>query len=270
MCSSREYYSGCRRSSLFQPALLLFFYLFGAAVLVLPPATLLAAEPGVLQGRILDIDGGPVADGEVYIFDSPNVKRPADFISNRTGPDGSFRVQLPSGNYWGVAVLRRSGARFGPLAYGDKHSGDAAAFELGTGIRRHMDFVVVNLREAARRHKKKSADLVRVTGTIRDSAGRPAVMAYAMAHPMPQFGTLPAFISSWSEAGGSYTLYLEPGRYYLGAALGFPPQDGYNLLAVHQFTGDTAGVDLVLDRGLPRPAAAPPPEAAGLNGSAQE
>ena len=211
-----------------------------------------------------------MAEAEVYIFDSPDVKRPADFISNRTGPEGSFRVQLPPGNYWAVAVLRRSGERFGPLAYGDKHSGEAIAFELGAGIRRHMDFVVVNLREAARRHQKKSAELIRVTGTIRDGAGKPAPMAYAMAHPMPQFKTLPAFISPWSDAGGGYALYLEPGRYYLGAALGFPPQDGYNLKTVHQFTGDTAGVDLVLNRGLSRPAAELAPDAPGQNGPASQ
>ncbi len=254
MCSSREYSAGFDRAWTPRLVLLLFFCLPGAAALLLSPGVPLAAEPGVLQGQVFDIDGGAVAEAEVYIFDSPDVKRPADFISNRTGPDGSFRVQLPPGNYWGVAVLRRSGGRFGPLAYGDKHSGEPIVFELGAGIRRHMDFVVVTLREAARRHQKKSAELIRITGTIRDGAGKPAPMAYAMAHPMPQFKTLPAYISSWGEAGGGYTLYLEPGRYYLGAALGFPPQDGYNLSSVHQFTGDTAGVDLVLDQGLPRPA----------------
>ena len=42
--------------------------------------TLGAAEPAVLEGMIFDIDEKPVASAEIYIFDSPDVKRPADFI----------------------------------------------------------------------------------------------------------------------------------------------------------------------------------------------
>ena len=207
-----------------------------------------AAEPGVLEGRVLDIAEQPVADAEVYIFDSPDVKRPADFISNRTGADGLYRVLLPRGNYWAVAILRQGGGRFGPLAYGDKHSGEAVAVELGSGVRRSIDFVVVNLREAARKHQKKSEDLIRVTGKLLHGSGEPAAMAYAMAHRMDQFGTLPDYISTWTGADGEYSLYLPPGRYYLGASLGFPPKHGYTLKVEQQFIEDTGNVDLVVDK----------------------
>jgi hypothetical protein len=183
----------------------------------------------------------------VYVFDSPDVKRPADFISNRTTGDGRFSVRLPSGNYWAVAIFRKGGGRFGPLAPSDRHSGDPVAFEIAGAATRSLDFMVVNLREAARQHRKKSAELIKVTGRVVDQAGAPVQMAYAMAHKMEQFGTLPDYISAWTAGTGEYSLYLPPGRYYLGAALGFPPQSGYNLKTAHQFTGDTDKVDLVVD-----------------------
>ena len=45
---------------------------------------LYAGQTGFLEGRILDISEQPVKSAEIYVFDSPDVKRPADFISNRT------------------------------------------------------------------------------------------------------------------------------------------------------------------------------------------
>ncbi len=207
-----------------------------------------AAEPGVLGGRVLDIVEEPVQSAEVYIFDSLDVKRPADFISNRTGENGQYQVQLPPGNYWAVAVFRQGGGRFGPLAYGDKHSGEAVAFEVAAGVKRSMDFMVLNLREAARKHQKKNADLIRVTGKVKHESGSPAAMAYAMAHKLEQFGVLPDYISAWTDTQGEYTLYLPPGRYYLGASLGFPPKNGYILNLNQQFIEDTDKVDLIVDK----------------------
>lgn len=207
-----------------------------------------AAEPGILQGEILDVAGRPVSEAEIYIFDSPNVKRPADFISNRTVSDGIYQVQLPGGDYWAVAIYRQGGGRFGPLSTDDKHSGDPVALTIKAGEKRSQDFVVMNLREAARQHEKKSADLIRISGKILDESGAPAAMAYAMAHKLKQFGTVPDYISAWTDEQGEYALYLPPGRYYLGASLGFPPKHGYNLPLDQQFVADTENVDLVVDK----------------------
>jgi len=223
--------------------LLIFFVCFCGLV-----APLLAAESVILEGGILDIDEEPVHGAEVYIFDSPDVKRPADFISNRTGDDGRYQVHLPPGNYWAVAVFRQGGGRFGPLAYSDKHSGEAVVFEVAAGVKRNMDFIVVNLREAARKHQKKNADLIRITGRVRYETGNPVAMAYAMAHRLEQFATLPDYISAWTDEMGDYALYLPPGKYYLGASLGFPPKRGYILYLNQQFIEDTGNVDLIVDK----------------------
>ncbi len=244
---SKEYYSGfdvkilsgIQKAALFLITAILFFS--GSA------QNLCAGQTGFLEGRILDISNKPVKNSEVYVFDSPDVKRPADFISNRTGEDGRYRVQLPSGNYWAVAIFRKGGARFGPLGSNDKHSGEPVAILISEGDSRSRDFMVVNLREAAQKHQKKSAELIRVTGRVVDQKGEAVPMAYAMAHKMNQFGSLPDYISAWTDDRGEYTLYLPPGRYFLGASVGFPPGNGYNLYLDQQFTGDTGMVDLVAD-----------------------
>ena len=212
---------------------------------------LYAGQPGILEGRILDISEEPVRNAEVYVFDSPDVKRPADFISNRTTEDGRYSVKIPSGNYWGVAIFRESGERFGPLGSNDKHSGDSVALEIAAGDSRSMDFTVMNLREAALKHKKRSEELIKVTGRIVNKSGTPVQMAYAMAHKMQQFGSLPDYISAWTDEQGEYTLYLPPGRYFLGALVGFPPKYDYNLYLDQQFTEDTEKVDLVFDKEKP-------------------
>jgi len=212
---------------------------------------LYAGQASFLEGRILDISEEPVKNAEVYIFDSPDVKRPADFISNRTVEDGYYRVQLPSGNYWAVAIFRQGGVRFGPLGPNDKHSGDPVVFEIAAGGSRSMDFMVMNLREAARQHQKRSEELIKVTGRIINKSGVPVQMAYAMAHKMQQFGKLPDYISAWTDEQGGYILYLPPGRYFLGASVGFPPRNDYNLPLDQEFTGDAEKVDLIVDKEKP-------------------
>jgi hypothetical protein len=84
-----------------------------------------------------------------------------------------------------------------------------------------------------------------------NQSGIPVQMAYAMAHKMQQFGTLPEYISSWTDEQGEYALYLPPGRYYLGASIGFPPKHGYNLYLDHQFVGDAEKINLVVDKEKP-------------------
>jgi hypothetical protein len=212
---------------------------------------LYAGQSGTLEGRILDIFEEPVRNAEVYVFDSPDVKRPTDFISNRTTEDGRYSVKIPSGNYWAVAIFRESGARFGPLGSNDKHSGDPVALEIADGGTRSMDFTVMNLREAAMKHKKRSEELIKVTGRIVNKSGIPVQTAYAMAHKMQQFGTLPDYISAWTDKQGTYTLYLPPGRYFLGASVGFPPKKDYNFYVDQQFVGDTEKIDLVVDKEKP-------------------
>jgi hypothetical protein len=210
---SKEYCSGFDVKFLYGLQKVRIFFLAAIIFFLGQLPYLYAGQPGILEGRILDIYEEPVRNAEVYVFDSPDVKRPADFISNRTTEDGRYSVKIPSGNYWAVAIFRESGARFGPLGSKDKHSGDSVAIEIAAGDSRAMDFNVMNLREAAMQHKKRSEELIKVTGRIVNRSGAPVQMAYAMAHGQQQFGILPDHISAWTDDKGEYA----GGGYWISA-----------------------------------------------------
>jgi len=216
-------------------------------VSVFLPNTLFAGHAVVLEGRIMDINDSPVQGAEVYAYNSPKVKRPADFISKKTGADGGFRLILPPGKYWAVAIYRKSGERFGPLGMGDKHSGEPIELDFKDREERVMDFVVLDLREAARRLSKKSADTVKISGRIIDARGKPVQTAYAVADNKQNSEDMPEYISAWTDDMGRYILYLPRGRFYVGAAGEFPPAHGFSLSREFIFEDDVSNLDIILE-----------------------
>ncbi len=193
---------------------------FLLVLVALAPGRALGAEV-VLSGRVLDSGGRPVAGAEVGLYNSAHVRKPPDYLSNRTAADGRYRVAAPAGTYWAVAVLRRDGRRFGPLRTGDKHSGDPLEVELTADAT--QDFTVMDLKEAARAASKTNPELVAVRGVVVDTGGKPAAMAYVMADKNASFKDLPAYLSAWTGSGGRFVLYVPKGVYYLGASRSYPP-----------------------------------------------
>lgn len=221
-------------------------------LVALAVALLFSAGPAraadfVLHGVVADVDGKPVAGAEVGLYRGKNVKKPADFASSPTTADGAYSVTVPPGQYRAVAVLRKGEKRFGPLDLGDKHSGEAVEVMVGPSAELKHDFTVMDLREAAKQHQKKS-DLVRLAGRILDQDGKPVTMAYALADQGQRFKDLPAYLSAWSDASGGYHLFVPKGRFYLGAATGYPPDPEQPLGREITLSGDQDGVDLVLQK----------------------
>lgn len=210
------------------------------------PLQTLAAENFVFKGQIVDTANKPVVGAEVYVFNSANVKRPADFISNRTGGDGYFRVELPPGHYWTMAIMRVSGASYGPLGKDDKHSGETIEIDSAGKTEFIKDFTVMDLREAARANQKRSETVIKISGRILNNEGLPVEMAYALADPQRKFGEMPLYLSLWTGAEGRYVLFLPKGKFFIGASKDFPPKSDYSLTKEVDFTRDTAGVDLIV------------------------
>lgn len=203
-----------------------------------------ASNAFVLSGTIKDGDGKPQEGAEVFAYDSPLIRRPADFISSKTAKDGRFSIKLPERQYWVVARVR-GGDKFGPLMPGDKHSGEPVEVEPPHEGEARMDFTVTDIREAAQSRRKTREDYVRVSGRILTMKGTAATDAYVYALPHDQQAGVPPFISSWSNERGEYVLFLPPGSYRIGAAMEFPP-DSRQLSDVVFSTGNEAHADVRL------------------------
>jgi len=204
----------------------------------------LAGDKSVLKGKVLDIEGKAVEGAIVFIYDSPDIKRLADFMSPHTDKEGGFRVVLPSGKYWAVARLKK-GESYGPLMPGDKHSGEPREIELDPGGELYMDFVVADLKDAARAKKKIREDYFKIKGKIIDENGLPVRMAYAIANRDEKISGVPDYISAWTDEEGYYTLYVPRGKYYIGSALTFPPGENYNINQEVVIESDSLNVDII-------------------------
>jgi len=178
-----------------------------------------------LQGEVRGVNGEPVADAEVFVYASENTRRPADYISAKTGKNGKYRMELPSGSFWTVARVRQD-ERFGPLALGYRHSGDPALVLIGDGPVTSVDFEVADLREQARKKVRSESELITVAGYVRDNTGKGAPLAYVYAF-RKQFikSPVPDYFSAWTGKDGSFSIELPPGEYELACSSLFPPPD---------------------------------------------
>ncbi len=205
-----------------------------------------AEDVSLLKGRVTDV-GGKGADGaRVFVYNSPDVRRPADFISSPADKNGLFRLPLPPGKYWAVARLKKTEG-FGPLMPGDKHSGDPVEIELGPGREVSTDFTVADLREAIMSRTRTSEGPVKISGKIVGSDGSPLRRAYVFANAKEKEPGIPDYVSSWADEEGRFTLYVPKGRYYVGSALEFPP--GRDYLIYKEMTLDTDKAGIVIVRG---------------------
>jgi hypothetical protein len=221
---------------------------FTISLLVAAMATPVSGlETGVLRGQVRDAAGAPVAGAEIFIYQSDDIKGPADFISAATRENGEFKLSLPSGSYWAIARSREGSARYGPLQPGDRHSGEPLAVAIKAEAVLQEDFVVADLREAALLMKKTDADFHSVQGRILGENGQPVENAYAFAYTSALVAGVPAYLSLWTDASGRYTLFLPAGEYYFGQATEFPPEPASRSLKKIRIEGNMEMIDIRWD-----------------------
>lgn len=196
------------------------------ALLFLPPGTSGAEGTFILQGIVTTLSGDPLPDAEVYLYSTSNTRRPADFISPKTGKNGLYRMILPKAAYWGVARIKK-GERFGPLMPGDKHSGEPVKIDPDTEASLTLNFTVADMQELAQRREKGREELMEISGTVSFN-GKGVAGAYVYARTGRITATLPEYFSGWTDATGEYRLKLPPGSYLLGCDRIFPPSENSN------------------------------------------
>ena len=207
-------------------------------------------------GTVTDSAGRAVKDAEIFIYDSATIRRPADFITPRTGSDGIFSICLPSGEYWVVARVRK-GDKFGPLLPGDRHSGEPAEIDPADDPKVTLDFTVADIREAAQTRPKTREDFFRLSGRVLDQDGKPVGNAYVFARNEAAAEKVPSYISSWTDERGEYVLFLPQGKHLVRGALQFPPEpkvEGSEAVPVDVAKKETAlDVVVALDDDIPTP-----------------
>jgi hypothetical protein len=180
-----------------------------------------AAATHLLKAKTSDIEGRPMEGAKLFLYDSTNVRRPADFISSLSNRTGHVEIALPPGKYWVVARFKADG-KYGPLMPGDKHSGEPLEVDLTAGGI-EADFVIADIREVGQKKRASATDALRMKGRVLDSQGAPVAGAFVFANRSKEFSELPEFISAWTGVDGGYEVYLPPGAtYYAGASLQFP------------------------------------------------
>lgn len=202
-----------------------------------------SGEKSVFKGGVNDINGKAAGGAKIYIYNSPNVRRQADYIAT-TEYNGRFRIALPSGKFWAVARLKKSDG-YGPLMSGDKHSGEPLEIALLSGAELEVEFTIKDLKDAVSLRRKMREDIIKIEGRIIDINGRPVNMAYAIANRHEHIAVMPDYLSSWTDAEGRYVLYLTRGTYYLGYAFKFPPGQEYVKVREIFLEADRSDLDIV-------------------------
>ncbi len=205
-----------------------------------------ALETALLKGAALDVRGNPVKGVEIFIYNSTDTRRPAEFISAGTDIEGRFSIALPLGKYWAVARLR-GGEKYGPLMSDDRHSGEPMELEIDGPGEFEEEFTVMDIREAARLMKKTREDHFRIKGVIYDKKGEPVSNVYAFANRGMDMYAIPDYLSAWTDEDGQYTMYLPAGKYYVGYASAFPPDLQNKVLIEVKVEQPLAGFDLIAD-----------------------
>jgi hypothetical protein len=214
------------------------------SVILIMAVELQALEKAVLTGKVIDINGKAVKGAEIFVYSTPDTRRPADFISVRTDGEGRFRMSLPPKKYWVVARVRH-GEKYGPLMPGDRHSGEPVEVELDHADEFTEVFTVMDIIDAARLMKKIREDYIKISGRVVGRKGIPVPNVYVFANLKTGVKEIPDYISGWTGGEGSYTIYFPAGKYYMGYASEFPVAAGNMVLQELNVEHEKDDVDII-------------------------
>lgn len=186
-----------------------------------------AAEATGVQGTVFS-----PADG-VYIYvykKGADPHGPAHMILPApTLKDGSFKVDLPPGEYTVVARRRSNLENSGPLLGGDLRS-DPMTVAVGPSGRVPVT-ILMNAKDDMefRAFQPPKEWTTAVAGTVRDADGNPVEGARVHVYTYVQMSERPKYVSERTGPDGRYVVYLpKGGTYYLAARnrFGGPPRIG--------------------------------------------
>ena len=183
-------------------------------------ATVTSVPPGeeTVAGEVVGDGGAIVGAGVAFYLDASTQFRGPGYLEARTDERGAFETRLSPGRYWLVARRRTGPQVFGPLEAGDDFGFfPGNPLEIKTGER--VDIRIPTVRVLKKSGWSGPSTLrTRVSGTIRDAAGRPLPGMRAFLHAKPTLLGKPEFVSEPSGPDGSFLIWADrEGIYYLAA-----------------------------------------------------
>jgi hypothetical protein len=179
-----------------------------------------------ISGKVtLKANGSPLAGAYINIYPNTisNLLGPSEFLSAPTAPDGSYKIDLPPGDYYVVARKRSSGLPNGPLTTGDYYSDyQRILARVADGKLTQVDLRMARMK-APMFFKKDLSDTktdTGIRGVLIDEQGKPVPGGFAIAYVNDNLQRLPDFASTLTNQNGEFTLYLpQGGTYYLAARI---------------------------------------------------
>lgn len=195
---------------------------------------------GYLSGEVIMEDGSPLADAIVYLF-SADKKQPADRKLSSGGQfrgeqnqvvgqldgHGTFKLTVPAGKYTLAIIKRTSGEVLEPLREGDfyylhRFSGGANTIvTINDGGETNLGRLVAHRYTAGGiADYPEYIGIASMTGTVRNSEGKPVAGASILIYREPGSLGPPLFSAGPSRDDGTFhVLFYEEGTYYLVAKL---------------------------------------------------
>jgi len=181
------------------------------------------------MGRLAGTVVAPLEGTYLYVYKKGmDLYGPAFAISEATGPDGGFDLQLPDGEYVVVARKRENGDTAGPVLAGDNKS-DFINVTVRGATTQLTVLAPEKVGDSRRLTKEAAATQTGLSGCVTDSDGNPVAGARVHVYDHVQMSERPKFVSEKTGPDGRYLLYLpEGGTYYLAARdkFGGPPKIG--------------------------------------------
>ncbi len=202
-----------------------------------------APKKSGIKGKIvMKSTGEPVHKAYVYGYVGKIATRAAelgiigitDWVSRGSAEDGTYKLDLPPGEYYIGARKRANGLNYGPLYKGDwyDHHYVRKAIVVRKGKFRDYDFELIKLEEPMFFQGLTAAEKVTDTGVkgkLLDENGEHIPGTFVMGYADDDMQRAPDFASTITDDEGNYTLYLpKGGRYWLAGrfyAMKMPQKD---------------------------------------------
>jgi hypothetical protein len=184
-------------------------------------------KSGIKGMIVMKSTGAPVHKAYVYGYVGKIATRAAelgiigitDWISHGSAEDGTYKLDLPPGEYYIGARKRANGLNYGPLYRGDfyDHRYAIKAVAIRKGKYKNLDFELKELREPMFFQGLTAALKVTDTGVkgkLLNESGEHIPGTFVMGYADDDMQRAPDFASTLTDDEGNYTLYLPKGGQY--------------------------------------------------------